>query len=384
MPKTDAFYQGRVWKRAAKSEAEMQPSAVLDRLRNAMAAARVDLLALPPGDDLRYLTGFSPTADERACYLFVASDRAVFLVPELNAIQAERYVRHPFLTYADAAGPAAALAGAHEMLGSHRRIAAGDTMRADALLLLQRTWSDAEFVPGSTVLAPLRMRKSPEEIAALERAARTADRAVEAGWAALGADVTEFAVARNADEAFREADAVENTVTIVASGPNSAFPHHHTGGRALADGEPVLFDFGSRVDGYWSDITRMAFVGRPPARYDEVHAVVDEAVEAALAAIRPGVRISEIDRAARGVIEGAGYGMNFTHRTGHGIGLSGHELPSITHTNDQPLEAGMTFSVEPGIYLPGQFGVRLEEIVVVTDGGHRVLSRLPRAVRIIG
>jgi Xaa-Pro aminopeptidase len=359
-------------------------SQLLNRVQDAMATARIDLLALPPGDDLLYVTGFSPTADERACYLFIASDRAVFLVPDLNAVQAERYIRLPFFTYSDAAGPAEALAAARDALGSRRRIAPGDTMRADALLLLQRTWPEAEYVPASTVLAPLRMRKSPDEIAALANAASTADQAVEAGWGALRAGATEFDVAQVAGEAFRRAGAAESTFTTVASGPNSAFPHHHTGERAAAVGDPVLFDFGSRVGGYWSDITRMAFLGSPSRLYRIVHAVVEDAVAAALGAIRPGVPIGDIDRAARGVIERAGYGTYFTHRTGHGIGLSGHELPSITHTNAQLLEPGMAFSVEPGIYLPGEFGVRLEEIVVVTDDGARVLSGLPREVRIIG
>jgi Xaa-Pro aminopeptidase len=362
----------------------MKTVQALDRLRESMAVSRVDLLALPPGDDLRYVTGFSPTADERACYLFVATDRAVFLVPELNAVQAEHYIHHPFLTYADAAGPAAALAAARDTLGPRRRIAAGDTMRADALLLLQRTWPDAEYVPASSVLMPLRMRKSAAEIAELVKAAATADRAVEAGWTALREGATERDTARAADEGFRRAGAVESTNTIVAAGPNSSFPHHHTGERAAAVGEPVLFDFGSRVEGYWSDITRMAFLGPPSARYAEVHDVVERAVAAALEIIRPGVPIRTIDQAARGVIDRAGYGRYFTHRTGHGIGLSGHEPPSITHTNEQLLEPGMTFSVEPGIYFPGEFGVRLEEIVVVTNDGVRVLSGLPRGVKIIG
>jgi len=355
---------------------------LLNRVRDGMAAARIDLLALPPGDDLRYVTGFSPLADERACYLFVASDRALFVVPELNAVQAERYIHVPFLTYTDAAGPSPALASARDALGSRRRIAPGDTMRADILLLLQRFWPDAEYVPASEVLAPLRMRKSPDEIALLERAAQTADRAVEAAWQALAAGQTESTVARAGEEGFRQAEAAEVTFTIVASGANSAYPHHHTGARMLQSGEPVLFDFGSRVDGYCSDITRMAYLGTPPPRYREVHAVVDEAVRAALAAIHPGAPIGEVDTAAREVIERAGYEEFFTHRTGHGIGLSGHEPPAITATNAQLLESGMTFSVEPGIYLPGEFGVRLEEIVVVTDRGARVLSSLSRDLRV--
>lgn len=353
------------------------------RVRDAMQASGIDLLAVPPGDDLRWLAGFSPVADERACYLFLAEQDGMFLVPELNAAQSEGHIRQPFVTYSDAAGPARALADAAGRFVAPRVIAVGDTMRADALLLLQQTWPHARFLPGATVLAPLRMRKSAEEIAALRRAAATADAAVEAAAGACRAGATELEIARTADEAFRLAGAPEVLATIVGGGPNSAFPHHHSSARPVRDGEPVLFDLGSRVDGYCSDITRMAFLGPPSARYREIHEIVERAVAAALAVIRPGTPISAVDLAARRAIEQAGYGAQFVHRTGHGIGLSGHEPPSIAHTNEMPLEQGMAFSVEPGIYLPGEFGVRLEEIVVVTPGGGEVLSRLTRDVRIV-
>lgn len=348
-----------------------------------MAEQGIDLLAIPPGDDLRYLVGFTTLADERPCYLFLAAEGGLFLVPELNAVQAGQHIRHPFVTYTDAEGPKNALAAARQQLKARRRIGVGDVMRADALLLLQQTWPDAAFVPASAVLASLRMRKTAEEIDVLQRAAKTADAAVEAAIRACRPDASEAEVARAADEGFRSTGATEVAFAIVGSGPNSAFPHHHTSSRRLQRGEPVLFDLGSRLDGYCSDITRMAFLGKPTARYVEIHRVVEAAVQAAIGVIRPGTVIKDVDLAARGVIEQAGYGQFFTHRTGHGIGLSGHEPPSITHTNDLRLKAGMAFSVEPGIYLPGEFGVRLEEIVAVTATGVEVLSRLPRDVKII-
>jgi Xaa-Pro aminopeptidase len=356
----------------------------VNRVRDAMARAGIDLLAVPPGDDLRWLTGFSPVADERACYLFLGGHDGLFLVPVLNAAQSEGHVRQPFVTYSDAAGPATALAGAGRQFASPRTIAVGDTMRADALLLLQRTWPEARYVAGGAVLAPLRMRKTSDEIAALRTAAATADAAVEAAIRACRPGVTELDVARAADEGFRQAGAPEVMATIVGSGPNSAFPHHHSGARPLRDGEPVLFDLGSRVDGYCSDITRMAFLGSPPTRYREIHGVVEDAITAAIEVIQPGIPASAVDLAARQTIERAGYGEQFVHRTGHGIGLSGHEPPSIAHTNELALEEGLAFSVEPGIYLAGEFGVRLEEIVVVTRTGAEVLSRLSRQVRVVG
>ncbi len=355
----------------------------LNRAKRAMRERGIDLLAIPPGDDLYYLVGFSTLADERPCYLFLTPDAGFFLVPQLNAGQAEPHIRHPFLTYSDAEGPSKALATARQKLGRMKRIGVGDTMRADALLLLQQTWREAEFLNGAEVFAPLRMRKSTEEIAALERAAETADRAVEAAFAACRPGRSEAELARAATDGFQAAGVSEVKFTLVASGPNSAFPHHHTSTRRLRAGEPVLFDLGSRVDGYYSDITRMAYLGKPSLRYLEIHRVVEDAVQAALAAIKPGAPIKAVDLAAKQVIEGAGYGEFFTHRTGHGIGLSGHEPPSVTHTNDLAQETGMAFSVEPGIYFPEEFGVRLEDILVVTEEGGKRLSKLSRDIHVI-
>lgn len=365
------------------NDADMDFAGRMTAVRRAMQHHRIDLLALPPGDDLRYLTGFSPLADERPCYLFLSAKAGAFLVPTLNADQAERYIRQPFLVYADADGPASALEEAHSQFGSPRRVAAGDVMRADALLLLQRHLGDAEYVTASEILAPLRMHKTAEEIDVLRRAAVTADRAVEAAIAACRSGVSETEIAQAVTAGFHTAGATEVTFTVVAFGPNSAFPHHQTSTRRMDPGDPVLLDLGSKLDGYCSDITRMAFLRAPSPRYREIHRIVEDAVQAALASIKPGTPIREVDLAARRVIERAGYGQHFMHRTGHGIGLSGHEPPSITHTNEMPLEAGMAFSVEPGIYLPGEFGVRLEEIVVVTPAGHEVLSQLPRDVFVI-
>ena len=347
-----------------------------------MAQSEIDLLAIPPGDDLFYLLSYTPHLDERPCYLFVTQGDALFLVPELNAAEAAPHVPFPTVTYSDAAGPQEALRGARMRLGARRQIAVGDTMRADALLLLQGTWGEARFMPGALVMVPLRMIKSPEEIALLRRAAATADAAVQAVFEACGAGLREMDLAHVAEEAFRSLGVQQVPFAIIGSGPNSAFPHHQSSSRVLQTGEPVLVDVGGRLEGYMSDITRMAFVGTPTPRYREVHAVVEEAVTAALAMVRPGVAIREVDLAARRVIERDGYGAFFTHRTGHGIGITGHELPSITHTNEMPLEAGMAFSVEPGIYLVGEFGVRLEEIVVVTERGGERLSALGRDVKI--
>jgi len=360
----------------------MDYAARIDQTRRRMAAQRIDLLAVSPGDDLRYLCGFSPHADERPCYLLVDARGAAFVVPSLNAAQAAAHIAVPTFVYTDADGPAAALDGARNELGSRNpaRLAVDDTMRADLVLTLQAAYPDARLALGSEVLAYLRMRKSAEEIEALRRSARHADQAVRDAWAACRVGVTEQEIADAAAASFKRSGSQEVVFTGVASGPNGAFPHHNVSGRKLAPGDAVTLDLGGRLDGYASDITRMAYVGAPSARHLEVHRTLEAAMRAALAAIRPGVPLKDVDLAARGVIERAGFGEYFIHRLGHGLGISVHELPSVTHLNTLPVEEGFVFSVEPGIYIPGELGARLEEIIYVANDGAHVFSELPRDV----
>jgi len=357
----------------------------VERVRQLMSEKRIDLLAVSPGDDMRYLLGYSPLADERPCYLFIDGHGTAFVVPSLNAGQAAEHVTAPTFVYTDADGPAAALAGARKALGRQApaRIAVDDTMRADCVLVLVDVYANASLSLGSEILAPLRMRKSPEEIEALRRSSRHADQAMRDALAACRAGATELEIADVAAASFRRSGSQEILFTAVASGPNGTFPHHLGSTRKVRPGDSVTLDLGGRLDGYASDITRMAYVGTPSARYREVHQTVEAAVMAALAVIRLGVPLKEVDLAARGVIERAGFGQYFTHRTGHGLGLSGHEPPSVTHLNALPIDVGFVFSVEPGIYLPAEFGVRLEEIVSVAADGPHVLSELPRDARLV-
>ncbi|MDQ7793139.1 MAG: M24 family metallopeptidase [bacterium] len=358
-------------------------NAVLAELMAQIARAGVDALAIPPGDDLFYLLGFSPVADERPCYLLTGGAGAAFVVPSLNADQAVCHTGLPIFPYTDAEGPGAALAAAARAAGlapACRRLAVGDAMRVDALLRLMELWPGARPELASALVGPLRLRKSEAELARLLASAALADRALEAAVGACRAGISEREVAEAVNRAFLQGGAAETLFAIVASGPNSSYPHHHTSGRRLAVGEPLVIDIGCRLEGYASDITRVAFLGEPSPEYREIHDVVEAAVQAGMAAVGPGAACAAVDRAARGVIERAGYGEYFTHRTGHGIGVSVHEPPYLTGSNDQLLETGMVFSVEPGIYLPGRFGVRLEEIVAVTADGCRRLSRLPRDI----
>lgn len=346
-----------------------------------MSEHDVDLLAIAPSDDLRYLIGFSPTADERPCMLLMTPDREVFLVPSLNSEQARAAVPGLDLaTWEDTEGADARLRTTLAALGRPRRIAVDATMRADFLLLLRAAVPDANLVTATGVIGELRLRKDAAEIEKLQASALAADVAMREALDACAAGARELDVAEAAAAGFRRAGCEDVLFTSIASGPHGAFPHHHTGDRELRPGEAITIDIGARLRGYPSDLTRMAYVGRPSERYTQVHAAVEQAVRAGLKAARPGASCAAVDRAARAVIEDAGFGEHFVHRTGHGLGLSGHEPPWIMAGEERELEPGMVFSIEPGIYLPGELGVRLEEIVVLTESGAHVLSALPRDV----
>lgn len=358
----------------------------IDALRQEMARVGVDLTAVAPSDNLVYLLGFTPKADERACMLLVTATGSAIVMPSLNAEQAATEAPElEMLRWADDEGPEAALAAAIERMdGSGARQAAADAeMRADHLLLLQAALPQAGTISATGVIGPLREAKEAGEIALLQRSADVADAAMRAAFAALAAGASEIEVGDAVAQAFA-AGGASPEFGIIGGGPNGAFPHHHTGQRQLQAGDAVVIDIGGRLDGYVSDITRMAFIGEPTERYLEVHAVVDAAAVAGVGASKPGATCADVDAAARGVIEDAGYGEYFVHRTGHGLGLSVHEPPWIMRGNDVELRPGVVHSVEPGIYLPGQFGVRLEDIVYVTETGCERFSSLPREVHVVG
>lgn len=358
----------------------------IDALRQRMAEAGLELVALAPSDNLRYIAGFSPVPDERACMLLVTHGASLMLMPSLNAEQAAAAAPElGLVTWADDEGPVAALREALERSGGGgaSRVGADPEMRADHLLLLQEMVPAAAVVPASIAVRPLREIKSASELSLLQVAANAGDEAVRAAFAACRPGATELEVGEAAAAAFRAAGCEEVLFTIVAGGPNGAFPHHHTGRRPLEVGDAVVIDIGARRDGYATDITRMAYVGAPTDRYLEVHGVVEAAVQAALAAARPGATCGDVDAAARGVIEAAGFGPYFVHRTGHGLGLSVHEPPWIMRGEQVELRAGIVHSIEPGIYIPGEFGVRLEEIVQVTDSGCEPFSSLPRDTHVV-
>lgn len=357
----------------------------LQRLRQQLDASGIDAVALAPSDNLRHTTGFSPMPDERFCVLFVTKEAEAFVVPHLNADQTAAALPDlSILRFKDEEGPGGALELALAKLGSSplRQVAIDPEMRAEALLELLSAAPEMRAINGAPLMQTVRQVKQPHEIEALGRSAASADGAMRAAMAACRSGVTELEVAAEAEAAFREARAVEPWV-CVASGPNGAFPHHESSSRVLKAGEPIVIDLGAKFEDYASDITRMVHVGEPSSRYREVHKVVESAVQTALASARPSATCGDVDRAARSVIEDAGYGDRFLHRTGHGLGLSIHEAPWIMAGEDVPLEAGMVFSIEPGIYLEDDFGLRLEEIVYLTEAGPEIFSALPRALEVV-
>jgi Xaa-Pro aminopeptidase len=341
-----------------------------------MERASVDLVAIAPSANMRYLLGFSPFADERPCALLLSREAISMVVPLLNADQVEANTGLKSIRWEDSSGPIQAYEQALSDLGVKpgSRLSVDNTMRADALLLLSDLARPANIIAAGDLMAILRICKSPEEIEILAQAAAMADKALLAGVQACQPGVTEREVAEKIHAYFRKSGAELVDFVFVASGPNGAFPHYDVGDRRLEPGDIIILDIGATLDGYKSDITRVVSIGEPSAEARKVYEVVWEANESGRKAAVAGVKARKVDLAARGVIEKAGYGPYFKHRTGHGIGLEVHERPWITSETDVTLEPGMAFSVEPGIYLEGKFGIRIEDIVIVTEGECRCLT----------
>jgi Xaa-Pro aminopeptidase len=257
-------------------------------------------------------------------------------------------------------------------------------MWAEKVIRFRDVLPDAEQALAGAVLRELRMRKSPQEIDALREAAHAIDRVHAAMSQWLRPGRTERQVGRDIADAIIAEGHVRVDFVIVGSGPNGASPHHELSDRVIRPGDPVVVDIGgTTADGYCSDETRTYAVGEPPAEFTRYYEVLQAAQEAACQAVRPGVACEQVDRVAREAIARAGYGEFFVHRTGHGIGLDTHEHPYLVSGNAAPLEPGMAFSVEPGIYLPGRHGARIEDIVVCTDTGGEQLNRRPRDLTVL-
>ncbi|MEV7548057.1 Xaa-Pro peptidase family protein [Amycolatopsis sp. NPDC089917] len=353
----------------------------LDRARAAAAAADTDALLIAPGSDLRYLIGQAGGSFERLTTLVIPADGVPALV--LPKLEAPGYADVPadelgieIVTWVDGDDAYELVA---DRLGKPGRVAVSDFTPALHVLAFRGALGDAEQTLAGPIVRELRMRKDAAEIQALRDAGAAIDRvhARVHEWlrpgrteAEVGADITAAIV----EEGHTHADFV-----IVGSGPNGASPHHDVSERVIERGDVVVVDIGGPIaEGYNSDSTRTYAVGEPrDADVAETYAVLQRAQRAAVEAVRPGATAESIDAAARDIIAEAGYGEFFIHRTGHGIGLDVHEEPYIIKGNALPLEPGMAFSVEPGIYQPGRWGARIEDIVVVTEDGVEPVNQRP-------
>ncbi len=362
----------------------------LDRAGKATEVAGLVATLVGVGSDLRYLTGYEAMPLERLTLLVLRPGSApTIVVPRLERAATEAGLKTPIAirTWDETDDPyALAVAGIRDS----GRVAVSNTMLAMHLLRIQDALDrDIAYVPASSVLRDLRMIKDPDEIELLRAAAHAADRVVAAIAAGPLIGRTEADVAREVRDRLVDEGHEAATFAIVASGPNSASPHHEASERVIQAGEPIVLDIGGTLGGYGSDITRTLWVtGGDPAndpdeRFRHLFNALHTAQAHATTAVKPGVACAAIDAAARSVIEGEGHGDAFFHRTGHGIGLDGHEDPYLVTGNDLALRAGMAFSVEPGIYYPGEYGARIEDIVVCGDAGPIVLNEAPRELAVV-
>jgi Xaa-Pro aminopeptidase len=360
------------------------------RCREALREAGAAGAVLFPGSNLRYVTGFAAEPDERylLCFLPAEGDPA-FVAPALYGAQlrAETWVPE-VRTYADEVDPRGLLRTTATDLGLARgHLLLDPAMHARFVFGLRGALPDATFGLAASLFGGLRARKDGTELDALRRAAALTDDVAEEvrDLAAVGS--TERAFAARIESALAAAGGEELAFdVVVASGPNGARPHHAPGEREIEAGDPVVLDFGTRVDGYPSDQTRTVVYGDadPPPGFRDAFEAVRAAQRAGVEAVEPGAEAGAVDRAARSVLEERGYGEAFVHRTGHGVGLDVHEEPYIVADSDRELEEGMVFSVEPGVYLDGEFGIRIEDLVTVTEGGCERLNDSPRGWRAAG
>ncbi|MFF7733355.1 M24 family metallopeptidase [Streptomyces sp. NPDC007984] len=357
----------------------------MERAARTAADAGLAGLLVAPGPDLVWLTGYTPPAvTERLTLLVLAAGQdPVLVVPALEAPDAHRAAGAAALTlrdWTDGKDPYAATAA---LLDGAGRFGISDNTWALHLLALQQAMPASSYASLTDALPMLRAVKDAAELDLMAAAGAAADATFEEIRTVRFAGRREAEVAADLDRLLRRHGHEQVDFTIVASGPNGADPHHEAGDRVIARGDMVVLDFGGLRGGYGSDTSRTVHVGEPADEERRVHDIVREAQEAGFRAVRPGAACQDVDRAAREVIAAAGYGEYFIHRTGHGIGVTTHEPPYMIEGEERPLVPGMCFSVEPGVYLPGRFGVRIEDIVTVTEDGGRRLNTTTRELVIV-
>jgi len=363
----------------------------IDQLLARLKDTRLGAVAIIPGPSLFYFTGLSFHLMERPVIALLSHEFELrMVIPKLEKVKAESSsVSFKLFTYGEQEGAAAEALGravADLGLGGGKIGVEPLSMRYHEFNLLQSAVPRATFTPSDGTISALRIRKGEAEIAAMQRAAEIAEAALEATLPLIKVGMTELELASELTTQLLRAGSEPETPfsPIVASGPNSAMGHATPSERALSPGDNLILDWGAAHKGYKSDITRTFFVADAPEEFSQIHEIVQKANAAGRAAVHPGTSCGSIDLAARSAIEEAGYGEYFGHRTGHGLGLEAHEPPWIRAGEETLLETGMTFTVEPGVYLPGRGGVRVEDDMVVSEEGGVSLTTLPREARVVG
>jgi Xaa-Pro aminopeptidase len=357
----------------------------MERAAEQAGAKGLTGVLVTPGPDLLYFTGYEPIAiTERITMLALqASREPAMIVPVLERPDAEASPGAAALSVADWSDGADPYAATAKLLDPSGTYAISDSAWAMHVLGLQEALPESRYVSMTSALPMLRAVKDADELERLAAAGAAADASFEQIRQVRFAGRRESEIAGELAGFLREHGHSEIEFTVVGSGPNGANPHHEFGERVIEEGDMVVLDFGGIKDGYASDTTRTIHVDEPTDEEREVHEIVRQAQQAGFDAVRPGVECQEIDRAARRVIADAGYGEQFIHRTGHGIGLTTHEPPYMIEGDQNRLEPGMCFSIEPGIYLSGRFGVRIEDIVTVTEDGGLRFNNTPHELQIV-
>jgi D-alanyl-D-alanine dipeptidase len=341
------------------------------RIQERLGDAGTDYLLVVPSSDLLYLMGLNrPQTERLTLFMLPREGTPRLIIPEFERALAEPLATFfDILTWQETEDPAQLFASTLPDAGVGLKLAVAGKMFTHFLFRLRDAAPDATFVAGSSVMDPVRMQKEPQELEYLAAAGAAADRVYYALLDEPFVGKTEIELKARVLQLLTEQGHDTAGGAIVGIGENGASPHHHVTDRRAKPGDAVVVDFGGSVRGYWSDMTRTIHIGEPSGEFSKVYQIVNEANQKAFEAVRPGVTAASIDAVARGHITSAGYGDAFLHRTGHGLGMDIHEMPYIVATDDTILQEGMVFSIEPGIYLRGRFGVRIEDIVVVTDTG---------------
>ena len=351
----------------------------------------MDALALNAGSSLTYLTGLHFHLSERpVVVIFTVEQAPVIVLPELEMLKVNG-LPYEIKAFPYGENPVEWDGVFRKAILSLRLDGKCIGVEPSAMRLLEfrnikAGAPEADFPDASVVVSSLRVRKDADEIATMRKAVKAAQDALEVmiPLIKIGMTEKELAAALVVQLLRHGSQSGLPFPPIVSSGPNSANPHAMPTDRSVRLGDLLVVDWGAAVDGYISDLTRTFAVGEVEAEYSKIHAIVLEANTAGRAAGKPGAPCAAVDKAAREVIEKSGYGVYFTHRTGHGIGMEAHEEPYMRGDNLQQLEPGMAYTVEPGIYLPGRNGVRIEDNMVVSETGAECLSDMPRELRVVG